>query len=542
VTVLYRGVTTPVGGGNPTLSVNVPAGVQDGDLLLMQISGTLPDLPGAPAGWDLVDGSTNGNFTIRIFSRTADNEPASYTVTQATTEQYAAAIVAFYSDTAQALVVADVTVVENGGSGNTTVWPSVTTTADGGFLACFGTSGTNLGRTPPAGMDERYDTLSGSCRVYLMTGALATAGASGTRTTTHIVGMATRVISVAVEEGAALPLDASLLRWLRVQAGKQAEFGTAVAMDFALPVTFDYQQGDVEQVAEWDAGRWTGTEIVELTAEYATFTLRGALFFELLPVLFNAGFAAMTASGLGPYSYSGSGGPDAVGVPVPYTFRFGGDEGAVGSMMQVQDAYCHALRLNFNLNDKIVRCESQWFGRRIDDNDGAGYAPTAVPLPTGLAMVNGLRSTVGLQDAGESGGAFDALAEFECSLIEWALDVDTGLRPTWAADQNGLTYCGVRHETPRATWLPHIRTTADNYAVTLTKAQARTFQEVQMTWVGTDREVVVQMTGRWLGKLHAHSRSGGEVVMQPQFRVATPASQTTTPHWMSWAIEAGWEH
>lgn len=338
------------------------------------------------------------------------------------------------------------------------------------------------------------------------------------------------------------PLTASLTRWLRVQAGQQAAFGTAVEPDFMLPVVFAYQQGDVEQLAQWDSGTWTALEIVELVASFATFTLRGALFYELLPVLLNAGFGAMTPSGMGPYSYAGSGGPDAVGEPSPYTFRLGGNQGGGGSMVQIADAYCEALALSFNLNTRIVTFESRWFGRAIDDNGGFGYAPAAVALPTGLAMVNGLLATVGLQDAGDTGGAFDNLTALDCALIEWQLQVETGLRPTWAADKNALTYCGVRHEQPRAVWTPHLRTTAANYALVLTKAQQRAYQELQLALSGTDRALTLQLTGRFVGKLNAHERTRGEVVMKPTFVVQTSHVQVTTPHWMDWAITAGWEH
>jgi hypothetical protein len=338
-------------------------------------------------------------------------------------------------------------------------------------------------------------------------------------------------------------LDASLVKFLRVQAGKQAAFDEAVTPTFALPVKFAYVDGDEEQVAVWDPGVWTPLTIVERTAQMATFTLRGALFFELLPVLFNAGFDAMTSSGVGPYTYAASALPAAVGAPIPYTFRFGGNDANrnLASMVQVQDAYLRTMTMSANINDKAILCESEWFGRWVDDNDGFGYEPEAVTLPPGLAMVQGLRSTLAVQDAGAAGGAFDALSAFDCSILEWTFTLDTGLRPAWAGDGNALTYCGARHEWPGAQFAAHMRTDLTNYAVTKVKANLRQFQELRLSFFGdAGRQAIFSMTGRWLPHFPAHDRSRNEVVMKPAFQVATPHTQTTTPHWLSWQFDTQW--
>ncbi|MFA6168297.1 MAG: hypothetical protein WC700_16870 [Gemmatimonadaceae bacterium] len=387
-------------------------------------------------------------------------------------------------------------------------------------------------------------------------GVLAELAGSGVRVTELGVlaeigptGIYVTVVGVLVEiEYVAPPtdlLDASLVKFLRVQAGKQAAFDTPATPTFALPVKFVYVDGDEEQVAAWDGGVWTPSVIVERTAQFATFTLRGALFFELLPVLFNAGFADMAPSGAGPYSYAASVLPTAPGTPLPYTFRFGGNDSNrnLASMVQVQDAYLRTMALTFNMNDKEILCESEWFGRWVDDNDGFGYAPEAVTLPPGLALVQGLRSTWAVQDAGVAGGAFDALTPFECSLMDWTLTLDTGLRPAWAGDGNALTYCGARHEWPGAALQAHLRTNLTNYAVTKVYANLRTFQELQVAFYGdAGRQAIFNMTGRWLPRFHAHDRSREEVVMKPSFQVATPHEQVTTPHWLSWQFDTRWQH
>ena len=344
------------------------------------------------------------------------------------------------------------------------------------------------------------------------------------------------------------PLDASLVAFLRVQAGKQAEFDDATTPTVALPVTFEYEEGDVEQLAKWDPGVWTPLVIVERTARFATFRLRGTLFFEMLPLLLNAGFGEMAGNEVegsgGLYGYGDSVAPGQTGEPAAYTLRLGGNDANrwQGSMVQIQDAYLHKLTLSFNLNDKAVLFESEWFGRYIDDNDGAGYAPLAVTLPPNLAIVNGLRTELGVQDAGGAEGSeFGDLTLFECSLMEWQLQIDTGVRPAWAADGNNYFYCGVRHEWPQASLTAHLRTNLDNYAITKVKANLRTYQEMRLQIAGNDnRRVRFDMTGRWLPNFPAHDRSREEVVMKPEFRVESPHWQTVFSHWLSYDFLTRW--
>jgi hypothetical protein len=77
--------------------------------------------------------------------------------------------------------------------------------------------------------------------------------------------------------------------------------------------------------------------------------------------------------------------------------------------------------------------------------------------------------------------------------------------------------------------------------VTKVKSNLRTFQELRLSLFGTDnRRLILTMTGRWLPKFVAHDRSREEVVMKPTFQVGTPASQTTTPHWLSYDSFSRW--
>lgn len=343
-------------------------------------------------------------------------------------------------------------------------------------------------------------------------------------------------------------LDASLVTFLRVQAGAQSAFGEAATPSFGLPVVFEVEEGDQDQIALWDAGKWTPVAIVERVAQAATFTLRGVLFFELLPLFLDAGFNAMTPGGSGPFTYEDAFAPGAAGDPVAYTFRFGGNDGgrSPASMVQIQDAYLRSLALTFSVERRVVTFEAKWFGRFVDDNEGSGYEPEAVNVPGGLTMVNGLLATLGLQDAGDSGGAFDAIEQTDCALTEWQIAIDTGLRPAWASDQNALTYCGARQEWPAISFAAQLRTSIATYATTKVKANQHAYQELQLAFYDAanlgDRSFVLRLTGRWLPGFVAHERTRGEIVMKPKFQAETPATQTTTPHFASWEIVTGWEH
>lgn len=335
------------------------------------------------------------------------------------------------------------------------------------------------------------------------------------------------------------------LKFLKAEAGKQSAFNSAATPNFKLPFTGEYADDQTEHVAEWDMGYWTPTEIVEKTSDYATFKLSGAMFFELLPVFLSAGFADLSPSGADPYTYDAELAPASVGVPSPYTFLFGGNEnlGGTGPAVKIQDGYLQKMVLSFNINSKELTVQSDWFGRKVDDNSGAGFAFQGAALPTPLGMMKGMLGALEIQDAATTGSDFATMTAFDCSLLDWSLSIDTGLRPQWASEENALTYCGIYHEAPVITFTPTIRTNSTNYALVKTKANDRTFQEVMLTLNGaSSRQVKWQMTGRWLPNFSAHGRGSGEVVMQPTFQCATPYTQVTTPHLFGWELDTKWSH
>ena len=333
---------------------------------------------------------------------------------------------------------------------------------------------------------------------------------------------------------------ATSVKLLKGEAGKQSVFGTAVSPTFKLPFVGEYQDAQEDHSAEYDSGFWTPVTIVGKVADHGTFNLRGTAYFELLPMFFNAGFDAITPSGAGPYVYDDEVVPSTPGAPIPYTFRFGGGEaiGGTGPTVQIADAYCQSFTLAFSMSAKALTINSTWFGRSIDDNSGAGRAFIGSNLPASIEMMKGLLGALNIQDAATTGSDFTTMTAFQCSLLDWTLAVDTGLRPQWAADNNALTYCGYYHQAPVITLAAAIRTTSSNYALVAAKAKARTYQELELIINGSNsRQLRLQLTGRWNPNVTAHGRANNEVVMNGSFMVETPHTQTTTPHYFGWELD-----
>lgn len=337
-------------------------------------------------------------------------------------------------------------------------------------------------------------------------------------------------------------------RFLQTQAGKQAAFETPVTPTFQMPFTGEYEDRGDFQTAELDDGRWLPAVIVDRSSTFATFNLRGAGFFELLPVFLNAMFADMTpAGGTAPYSYDYTLDLTTPGTPAPYTFFFGGGEnlGVTGPAVRVQDAYCQSLIVAGNANDRSVTYESTWFGAGVDDNSGAGHAFAAVAIPAGLGMMKYPFGKLEYADATATGGVFDTMSSFACTMLDWRLTINSGLQPKWSGDANKLSYCGVFIGRPSVQFQVTLRTNATTYAAVMAKANGLTptYQEIQFTQTGADsRQAIWQMTGRWLPVLTAHRRSGDEVTMQATFEAGGYYAQTTTPHAFGWQIDTAWSH
>ena len=324
------------------------------------------------------------------------------------------------------------------------------------------------------------------------------------------------------------------------QVGLQTAIGTglaATAMAIQVPWKGTYEDKRQRHTATYDAGTWTDTTIVADVGFETAATFEGTAFFEMMPVLFNSGFADVepTATYLHTYTVS----PAAVGVPMPLTALFG----TVGTYIattapavMLKDLFLKTLTLSANINDKVVMVKADMFGSTYDDNSAAGYAFDTVGLPATMEVINGLKGVIRYQDVATTGGNFLTMTDFECSILDWELTIDTGIEPAYCLTDETTTWSALKYTSPVVEFKPIVRTTTATYAAIKAKADARTYQELQLHLPGAvspGSSLTVNMTGLWDVVPTAHDEQDGEVVIKPTFRCQTPHTQTTTPHWLT---------
>jgi hypothetical protein len=152
-----------------------------------------------PSGFALVASETGAIPYIYVYEKTAGgSEPATYDV-GFPSDINNAAVSAFYSDTAAALLI-DVSGAQANGVADRNL-PSIVTTIVNTLLVGLASLNTNLGTTPPGSMAERYDVGTGP-RLWMATEAIAAAGATGTRTSSG-TDAANNVVALAIAEEAA---------------------------------------------------------------------------------------------------------------------------------------------------------------------------------------------------------------------------------------------------------------------------------------------------------------------------------------------------
>ena len=178
---------------NSPLTLNVPAGVQLGDLLIAQVGyeRTMAISVPTPAGWTRYVDRDNGTIYGQvIFYRWATaSEPASYTIPHASGAASISGTLLAYRGVASVSPV----LVNNGtvATGTTLTAPSVTTTAGCGRLLAFYGVWNTATLTTPAGMTQRATAINTevdwNSRVLAADEILGAAGATGTRVSTATV-------------------------------------------------------------------------------------------------------------------------------------------------------------------------------------------------------------------------------------------------------------------------------------------------------------------------------------------------------------------
>lgn len=188
-------ITTYASRTNTTLTA--PAGIQSGDALVIffSVGGASPVTPTAPAGFTLAAGFPGshvggGGFTVNdyLWTKTAASEAGNYTVTHATgsTQGYMMAV----SNASATPSPASTLNERNSGdvpAYSPTIATGLTTAVDNCLVAFvssdFGDTANAL--TGPTGSTPTFTTRATSGLLYVATGVLASAGATGNKSITN---------------------------------------------------------------------------------------------------------------------------------------------------------------------------------------------------------------------------------------------------------------------------------------------------------------------------------------------------------------------
>lgn len=193
--IAYRAVASANNTGTATLTIDMPAGTVDNDIMLALIVATDSDgIPSisAPAGWTEIASNTIGTSTrLSAFWKRASSEGASYEFTMSGTAsgKYQNGCILSYSGCA--VTGSPINAFSTVGylTSNTTLRAGgVTTTYAGVMLVFLGGTYSAPGETatPPSGMSERFDSSPAGVVVhgYGADVTQAAAGASGDKDAT----------------------------------------------------------------------------------------------------------------------------------------------------------------------------------------------------------------------------------------------------------------------------------------------------------------------------------------------------------------------
>lgn len=205
-----RSVSTAQVNSGSSTSINLPAGVQDGDFLLLFSNETDTITFNAAAGWTslLVQATQTSTRVMHIYWRVASSEPASYTVGWSASISGQVGMVCC-SGTATSSPV-DVSGSNNNVSGTSVQANTITTVTDNDLLLGVFFSVSASTWTPPGGMNEDIDAQNSTRSFEAVDLLLGAHGATGNKTATSSVSAANAAALIAVKPavgGAALLLD-----------------------------------------------------------------------------------------------------------------------------------------------------------------------------------------------------------------------------------------------------------------------------------------------------------------------------------------------
>jgi hypothetical protein len=209
-TIQLRSTSTAILNLGPSISINAPAGVVPGDVLVATVAKSGAEALTTPAGWTKVDSVLdNSTMYLGLYWRVAaSGDQASFSWTWAGgTSRYAAGGISAYID-----VDNDNPVDGHAPAGvsNTTSFPAPTVTtvfANDMIVTAHAVNANNSDWTPPAGMTERLDLVAGSgsfVSIEQNDVLQAVPGATGAKTATSSVSGGGGGITLALKPGRTL--------------------------------------------------------------------------------------------------------------------------------------------------------------------------------------------------------------------------------------------------------------------------------------------------------------------------------------------------
>lgn len=191
--------TTPAAGFDGGTTVNVPAGVSNGDILIMTWGASGNPAP-TLSGWTLIDSLVGTNVEIYAWYRIASSEPASYTISHGFA-WCSGCMIAYRSGTGRSITPGTPAHQYNmPGASKIINFPSVTA-LENAKLICVGiTYGNAGGVTPHTGMTEEWELDGSSTLTHYMMDQTVSSGSTGTKTATTVTARESAVISLTICE------------------------------------------------------------------------------------------------------------------------------------------------------------------------------------------------------------------------------------------------------------------------------------------------------------------------------------------------------
>jgi hypothetical protein len=194
------------GTGATSLSVNKPAGVAQGDVMVATLTATGTGSITTPSGWTVVTDATQGTALRQItyYKVGGASEGSSYSWGLGTSRSTSAGIVAYRGVNQTAPV--DASATATGTSGNA-VGPSVTTSAANDQVVALVSFATATTVTADASTTERYDVSSGSTTSEAADSTQASAGTTTAKTARPASGSAWIAATVALRDASQATLS-----------------------------------------------------------------------------------------------------------------------------------------------------------------------------------------------------------------------------------------------------------------------------------------------------------------------------------------------